>query len=66
MSAVITNHWRVRRTGPGGFGRGGAMAVAPGCPDTPHPTRDCGCRSFPNASAAQDYIDAQLADGSRP
>lgn len=31
------------------------MARAPGCPDGPHPTRDCGCRPFVTRAEAEDY-----------
>lgn len=28
---------------------------APGCPDGPHPTRDCGCRFFKDPTEAETY-----------
>jgi hypothetical protein len=31
------------------------VARAPGCPEGPHPTRDCGCRIFKNPADAEAY-----------
>jgi len=35
------------------------VAQAPGCPDGPHPTRDCGCKVFRTAADAHTYVDEQ-------
>ena len=35
------------------------IAVTPGCPASPHPTRDCQCKVFKTVQAAQTYINEQ-------
>jgi len=41
------------------------MAIAPGCPLTPHPWRWCACRVFRTQRAAIAYAEEQL-EGGRP
>jgi hypothetical protein len=36
---------------------------APGCPEGPHPTRDCGCRVFKDPEAAQHYANQKNQEG---
>lgn len=35
------------------------IAVTPGCPDSPHPTRACSCKVFRNPEAAAAYVAEQ-------
>lgn len=35
------------------------IAQAPGCPDGPHPTRDCGCQVFRTEAQAHAYADSK-------
>lgn len=63
MPASQTTAWRTRRVDEGRpFQRTishGFVAVAPGCPDGRHPTRDCGCRLFKTEADAVAYINEQ-------
>jgi hypothetical protein len=66
----VSGPWRVRRvamatrnaTGKPRPSLGNAnswFVQAPGCPDGPHPTRDCGCRVFKDPEAAQQYANTR-------
>lgn len=55
-----TSTWRidVMRGGSGTISHP-VIAVAPGCPTTRHPTRDCGCKVFRSRAQAETYIAQQ-------
>ncbi len=56
---VGMNGWRVRSVGEGaawGTYKQAFFAVAPGCPETAHPTRDCDCQAFKRREYAVAYI----------
>jgi|GEM_PF-1531239 len=54
--------WRVKtiRGGSGTISHP-VIAVAPGCPASPHATRDCACKVFRNRTHADAYIREQEA-----
>lgn len=56
------NEWRIQpmRGGSGTISHS-VIAIAPGCPDTRHPTRDCGCKVFRSRAQAEAYIREQVA-----
>lgn len=63
MSSDVSPEWRVVRM------RGGSrtithpwMAVAPGCPDGPHPTRDCACKPHRTEATAWEYAKEECPD----
>jgi hypothetical protein len=35
------------------------IAITPGCPTAPHPTRNCRCKVFRTRTAAQKYVNEQ-------
>lgn len=51
------NGWRIQAMrGGSGTITHPVIAIAPGCPDERHPTRDCDCHVFPNRAAAEKYV----------
>lgn len=60
---LATSGWQIRRVDKGRpFQRTishGFVAVAPGCPNGRHPTRDCGCRVFKTDAEAAAYVTEQ-------
>lgn len=54
--------WRIKSmSGGSGTISHSVIAVAPGCPEEQHPTRDCGCKVFRNRAQAEAYIAEQEA-----
>lgn len=51
-------HWRPQACGDTGTA---FYAVAPGCPHSPHPIRNCDCRAFRALRDAEAYIAGQSA-----
>lgn len=55
MATVAT--WQIKpMSGGSGTISHPIIAVAPGCPDGRHPTRDCGCKVFRNLKQAEAYV----------
>ncbi|HEY9249370.1 MAG TPA: hypothetical protein VIO38_09575 [Rariglobus sp.] len=60
---MSTPTWRIASmTGGSRTITHGVIAVAPGCPDGRHPTRDCGCKVFRSRAAAEAYVATQGGD----
>jgi hypothetical protein len=56
------SEWRIRNmTGRSGTLSHAVIAIAPGCPDGRHPTRDCACQVFKTPADAETYIAEQKA-----
>lgn len=56
-----TDTWRIQTMTGTQYGSS-IIAIAPGCPDHRHPTRDCACRVFKSRKAAETYIAEQSVD----
>lgn len=56
---VEVNGWRVKEMSGYRISHP-FIAVAPGCPDDRHPTRDCGCAVFKTMEAAMDHVMGQV------
>lgn len=57
---MSTGGWRVvKMSGGSGTINHPVIAVAPGCPTTRHPTRDCRCKVFRSHAAAAAYVAEQ-------
>lgn len=59
ITPVGDRGWRLRSAGEGqtwGTYKRIVFAVAPGCPESAHPTRDCLCRAFKRRAQAVAYI----------
>lgn len=49
--------WRIKpMSGGSGTISHSVIAIAPGCPDERHPTRDCECKVFRSAAQAEAYV----------
>lgn len=60
MTTTTTTTWRVHSMSKGAFTISHSwMAVAPGCPQGPHPTRWCKCKVHRTQEAANEYITEQ-------
>ena len=60
--ALAESGWRIEvMHGGAGPSTHPIIAVAPGCPATRHPTRDCACKVFRSRAQAMAYVADQLA-----
>lgn len=57
------SEWRIRNMTRGsGVLTRAVIAIALGCPDGPHPTRDCACQVFKTSAAADAYVAERKAE----